>query len=134
MNLLLDTHIALWYASNDARLPPKARRLICEEADSVHYSIVSVWEVALKHSISKERMPVSDDEFLEYVEGLQFVFLPIEKQHVSALKTLCLAPGAKEHRDPFDRMLLCQAKTEGLVFLTHDALLQGYEEPCVLVV
>ena len=134
MKILLDTHIALWYASSDAKLPEKARELICDGAECVYYSIISLWEVAIKHNISSKRMPVSDTEFADYAENLGFVFQPMEREHIALLKTLHLAPGAQEHRDPFDRMLICQAKAEGMRLLTHDALLQGYNEPCVLLV
>lgn len=133
MRILLDTHIALWYALGDSRLPAKAKDMIRNGARSVHYSVVSVWEIAIKHSIIPRKMPVSDERFCAYANGLGFGYVPLSRKHIAALKTLRLAPGAKEHHDPFDRMLLCQAKTEGLVLLTHDALLQGYGEPCVLV-
>lgn len=134
MRILLDTHIALWYALGDSRLPAQARDLIRNGARSVHYSVVSVWEIAIKHSLIPRKMPVSDERFCALARTLGFGYVPLARKHIAALKTLSLTQGAKEHRDPFDRMLLCQAKTEGLVLLTHDALLQGYAEPCVRVV
>lgn len=134
MRLLLDTHIALWYASDDSKLSPKAKDLIRAPANSVYCSIVSVWEVAIKHSLSTEKMPVSDEKFCGYARRFGDGLLALEERHIAMLKTLRLAPGAKEHRDPFDRMLICQAKAENMTLLTHDALLQGYEEPCVLLV
>ena len=133
MKLLLDTHIVLWYTSGSERLPDRARKWI-DDADGAYYSIISLLEVAIKHGISSERMPTSDEELAAYADEAGMEFLPLTKQHVSILKTLRLAPEAKKHLDPFDRMLICQAKAENMMLLTHDALLQGYEEPCVLFV
>ena len=133
MRLLLDTHILLWYLTDDAKLPKKAKAMI-DDAEQACYSIISLWEVAIKHSISVERMPVSDEELSVYADKTGFECLPLSKHHVAVLKTLRREPGTREHHDPFDRILLCQAKTENLMLLTHDALLQGYGEPCVLVV
>lgn len=135
MRLLLDTHIALWYVLGDRRLPAKARDLIHGGARSVHYSVVSVWEIAIKHGIAPKKMPISDEKFCTYADSLGFGFVPLARRHIAALKTLRLEQGAKEHHDPFDRMLICQAKVEDdFRLLTHDALLQGHEEPCVLLV
>ena len=133
MRLLLDTHIVLWYTSGNPQLPDGARRWI-DEADLACYSVISLLEVAIKHGISKERMPTSDEELAAYADEAGLEFLSLEKQHIALLKALRLAPGAKKHLDPFDRMLICQAKAEGMRLLTHDALLAGYGEPCVFLV
>ena len=133
MRLLLDTHVVLWYVSGNTKLSVAARRQI-ESAEVACYSAVSLWEVAIKHSISAAVMPTSDEDFAAYADSARLEYLPLSKHHISMLKTLRLAPDAKEHRDPFDRMLICQAKAEGMRLLTHDALLAGYGEPCVFLV
>ena len=134
MKLLLDTHIALWYALNDRRLPQKAKDLIRSSDNNTYCSIVSAWEVAIKHSLKAAEIPFSDEKFCEYARRFDGGLLALDERHIALLKTLRLAPGAKEHRDPFDRMLICQAKAEGMRLLTHDALLTGYGEPCVFLV
>ena len=134
MRLLLDTRIMLWYALGNDNLSSKARSLIFGSGNDIYCSIVSAWEVAIKYNINPSRIPISDEKFLEYVHMLGGGLLALSEKHIVALKTLRLAPDAKEHRDPFDRMLICQAKAEGMKLLTHDALLQGYGEPCVFLV
>ena len=133
MRLLLDTHILLWYLTDDAKLPKKAKAWI-DDAELACYSIISLWEAAIKHSISAARMPVSDEELAVYAEKTGIECLPLSRYHVAALKTLRREPGAREHHDPFDRILLCQAKVENMMLLTRDALLRGYTESCVLFV
>lgn len=77
-------------------------------------------------------MPLSGKQFFECIRRFGCGLLALKEEHVQMLETLRLARGAKEHHDPFDRMLICQAKVEGMTLLTHDALLQGYGESCVL--
>lgn len=134
MKLLLDTHIALWYMTDDARLSRNAKAWISNGENAVFYSIVSVWEVAIKRQSKAHSMPVSDAEFVNYAEETGFQDLPLTKEHIAALKTLHLNQSAKEHHDPFDRILISQAKVEKMLFLTHDERLSGYEENCVLVI
>ena len=133
MSFLLDTHILLWYASDDGKLPKKARDLIANSG-SAYCSIVSAWEVAIKHNLNPTRMPLSGKQFFDCVRRFGCGLLALKEAHVQMLDTLHLAQGAKEHHDPFDRMLICQAKAEGMTLLTHDALLHGYDEPCVHLV
>ena len=79
-------------------------------------------------------MSISDEEFSLYADGSGMICLPLEKEHIAALKTLRRAAGTEEHHDPFDRMLIAQAKTENMTFISHDRLLRGYGESCVLTV
>ena len=134
MRFLLDTHIVLWYVSDDSRLSEKAKAWISDGENEIYYSLVSVWEVAIKRQAGKQRMPLSDEEFVAYAEGSGMNCLALNKKHIAALKTLALRESAKEHHDPFDRILICQAKSENLILMTHDDALQGYGEPCVLIV
>ena len=134
MKLLLDTHIVLWYISEDSRLSEEAKAWINNGENEVYYSLVSVWEVAIKRQTGTRKMPLSDEEFVAYAEESNMNCLMLTKDHIAVLKTIALKESAKEHHDPFDRMLICQAKAENMLFMTHDQLLQGYGEPCVLLV
>ena len=134
MKLLLDTHIVLWYITDDSRLSEEARAWINNGENEVYYSLVSVWEVAIKRQIKARNMPVTDEEFIKYAEESGINCLILKKEHIAALKTIALKEYAKEHHDPFDRMLICQAKAENILLMTHDELLRGYGEPCVLIV
>ena len=134
MRILLDTCILLWALSDDPRLPRTARRLIEDSENDVRYSVVSAWEVQIKHQLHPDRLTVDADELAEYCTDAGYVSLSVRLPHVFALVSLAREEGAPPHKDPFDRMLVCQASSEGMVLLTHDARLGEYTDPCVLVV
>ena len=128
--LLLDTHILLWLFLGDDRLSQKARNLIKANMGSIYYSIASMWEVQIKYALKK--LPVSGVDFMHYCEQAGFYKLPVDDLHVIELGNLVRDESAPPHNDPFDRILLSQAKAEGFTFLTHDPLFRGYNEPCVV--
>lgn len=134
MNLLLDTHIAIWALNDDPALSEKARELILDPDNTIYYSTVSVWEVHLKHTRRPAHIPFDESDFSEGCREAGFVPLSLADKHVLAVHTLSRPNNIKEHNDPFDRLLLAQAKVENLSFLTHDALIPGYEERCVIPV
>lgn len=134
MKILLDTHILLWTLSNDARLPEKARKLIENEENEIYYSVISPWEVEIKHLLHPDVMPVSAEEIIEYCEQSGFRSVLVKEKHILALEGLKREKGTLPHKDPFDRMLICQASTENMIFVTHDSLIPGYNEPCILAV
>ena len=134
MNLLLDTHIAIWALNDDPALSERARGLILDPENAVYYSAVSVWEVLLKRARHPENIPFTEADFSEACRAAGYIPLGLADKHILAVQTLSRQEGAKEHNDPFDRLLLAQAKVENLVFLTHDALIPGYGERCVISV
>ena len=134
MNLLLDTHIAIWALNDDSLLSEKARKLILDPDNTVYYSTVSVWEVLLKHSRRPDSIPFDEKDFSEGCREAGFVPLSLADKHILAVHTLSRPDGTKEHNDPFDRLLLAQAKVENLSFLTHDELISGYMEKCIIPV
>ena len=134
MNLLLDTHIAIWALNDDPALSEKARKLILDPDNTIYYSTVSVWEVHLKHTRRPGNIPFDESDFSEGCREAGFVPLSLADKHVLALHTLSRPNSIKEHNDPFDRLLLAQAKVENLSLLTHDTLIPGYEERCVIPV
>lgn len=137
MRILLDTHIALWPIADTSKLSDEVTKLLENESNEVFYSMASVWEVAIKHIIKPENMPVSpvsDEEFVRLCEDTGFTRLSIEAGHVFLLKTLSRPNDAPKHHDPFDRLLISQAKYENLVLLTHDSQFPYYGEKCVMSV
>lgn len=134
MNLLLDTHIAIWALNDDPSLSEKARKLILDPDNTVYYSTVSVWEVLLKHSRRPDNIPFDEKDFSEGCREAGFVPLSLADKHILAVHTLSRSDGTKEHNDPFDRLLLAQAKVENLSFLTHDEFIPGYMEKCIIAV
>lgn len=132
MRILLDTHIALWAIADTAKLSEKVINLLEDESNEVYYSVASVWEVAIKHKIKPEDMPVSEEEFVDLCENTGFIRLSIENKHIFLIKSLSRIKNAPKHKDPFDRMLLAQAKYEGLKLITNDSQFPYYGESCVL--
>lgn len=134
MKVLLDTHILLWALSNDTRLPEKAKKLIENEENDIYYSIISLWEVEIKHLAHPDAMPVTAAELAEYCELSGFQRMPVKEKHIFSLAGLKRKKSAPPHKDPFDKMLICQACAENMIFVTHDSLIPGYCEPCILAV
>lgn len=134
MNLLLDTHILLWALNDDSKLSQKAKYLICDANNLIFYSTVSVWEVAIKHKIKPNLMVVSGTEFLHYCEQAGFKKLSLDDKHVIAYETLNKVENTPEHNDPFDKILLAQAKGDGMFFITHDKSFTYYNEPYLILV
>lgn len=134
MNLLLDTHILIWTLNEDPRLSEKARGLILDPDNFIYYSTVSIWEVAIKHANHPENVTFTGKELSRYCQEAGFLSVEMRDKHVYALETLTRAADAPPHHDPFDRMLIAQAKAENMSFLTHDSLLSAYNEKCIISV
>lgn len=134
MNIILDTHIAIWAISNHPMLTEKARKLILDPDNTIYFSSVSVWEVLLKHDSPKNGLTLTPDHFVEYCEESGYYQLNMASKHVLTAAALDISKVDREHRDPFDRLLLAQAKAENYSFLTHDGRLLLYNEKCVIKV
>lgn len=134
MNILLDTHIILWALYGDDHLPDKARKLIIDPSNTIFYSSVSTWEVLLKHDRKPGELHYDLQRFLDGCLGAGFSPLNLCDRHIAAVETLERPETVPEHNDPFDKLLLAQAKTENLLFLTHDRKIDQYDEPCVFLV
>jgi PIN domain nuclease of toxin-antitoxin system len=96
---------------------------------TVWVSVASLWEIAIKHALSRERMPVSAKAALDYFRDSGYEILPVRPEHAVAVEDL-----PNHHRDPFDRLLMAQALVEPMRFVTHDALLARYSHDMVLEV
>ncbi len=134
MNILLDTHIILWTLFKRENLSEKAVQILSSGENNFFYSIASMWEIAIKHRKHPKQITRSGVEFMHYCEAMGFSKLEIDDRHVCALETLDQKEGSPEHEDPFDRILLAQAKGDGMTLLTHDKKFLTYDEPYVFVV
>ncbi len=132
MKILCDTHIIIWYLTGDNRLSQKAQALIDDENNEIYYSLVSVWEVAIKHGRKPDKLTLSSQDFVKFCEEQGFLEYPLLQSHIFTIDTLTRPVNAPEHNDPFDRLLISQAKSDGITFITHDTLIPYYNEPCVL--
>jgi PIN domain nuclease of toxin-antitoxin system len=120
LKILLDTHILLWWMANDPLLSEKARSWIAEPKNTIFVSAVAVWEIYLKQSIGKLRIA---DSFPSALGNESFEPLALTARQASGVGEL-----PWHHRDPFDRMLIAQAKIERLTLLTADERLKAYGE------
>jgi PIN domain nuclease of toxin-antitoxin system len=128
MRLLLDTHLLLWSIASSRKLPKEARALLEDTENEVFYSTASLWEIAIKSALRRSDFRVDVGALYAALPEAGIAELPIRGVHAVALTTL-----PDIHRDPFDRMLVCQARTEPLVLLTNDEVLARYPAPVRLV-
>ena len=134
MNILLDTHIAIWALNDDPLLSQKARELILDPDNVIYYSVVSTWEILLKHNKDKSNLELKPEFFVTYCEEAGFIPLGLYDKHVLGIRELHRLDNTPPHNDPFDRLLLAQAKTENIWFITHDSRIPEYTEKCILAV
>ena len=132
MKYLLDSHVLIWALFSDEKLARKAFDIINSRDNEIYYSAASIWEIGMKHAKAPEKMPVSGKVLMECSEQAGMLSLPIIQEHAAAVNELRRKDGEPPHNDPFDKMLIAQAKCENMILLTHDRLLSGYGEDCVM--
>ena len=122
MRLLLDTHTLLWFALGDAQISPAALALINDAGNDKLVSPASYWEIAIKVSIGKLTLNQPYEDFIDRgVRQNGFDILPIEPRHTGRVAVLPF-----HHKDPFDRLLIAQALTEGIAVVGVDPLFDRY--------
>jgi PIN domain nuclease of toxin-antitoxin system len=126
VNLLLDTHVALWAITDSPRLSTRARDLIQAENSTLWISAASVWEITIKHALGRGDMPVSGEDAVRYFRESGYRFLPVDVDHALAVESL-----PSHHQDPFDRILVAQALTEPMRLMTHDPLVARYSDTII---
>ena len=135
MKVLLDTHILIWTHSDDSNLSVKAREIIQNPLNEIYYSAISIWETQIKHLKYPKVFTLSGETLNSLCIKAAFKCVDVCPEHTYLLQSLSYSKNApRDHKDPFDRMLLCQAKAENLSFLTHDELIPFYNEDCVISV
>jgi len=123
MNLLLDTHVLLWWLDDHPTLSRKAKAAIADGKNLVFVSAVIIWEIRIKQALGKLEIPRN---FRRVLDDQPFEILDITVEHAHAVEDL-----PAHHRDPFDRMLVAQAKVEGLTLVTRDIRLKKYKIPLI---
>ena len=134
MKILLDTHIALWAVMKTDALTNEMKSILLSPNNEIFYSVISIWEVSLKHSINPYNMEVTASEFRRLCQESGFIEMPIEYHHVLGLDNLSQKEGYPAHKDPFDRLLLAQSMTEKMNFLTHDSKIASFDTDTVILV
>ena len=121
MNLLLDTHVLLWWLDDNPTLSGRAREVIAEGTNLVFVSATVIWEIRIKQSLGKLKVP---RDFKNILDQQPFEMLAITAEHAQAVGNL-----PSYHRDAFDRMLIAQAKVEELTVVTRDIHFKKYKIP-----
>jgi len=128
LNLLLDTHVALWALTDNSKLSQKARELIQSPKTTVWVSAASIWEIAIKHALGRGDMPISSQDAMRYFRNSGYRFLAVEAEHAVAVEEL-----VAHHQDPFDRTLVAQALVEPMRLMTHDPLVSRYSDTIIKI-
>lgn len=124
MRLLLDTHIILWNALEPWKLPKRAQDLISDPGNQITYSVVNLWEIAIKLTSKRPNLVVDPHKLRRELLANDFEEVQVTADHVLATMALPLL-----HSDPFDRLLIAQAMTEGCTLLTSDKAVARYPGP-----
>ena len=119
---LLDTHVLLYMDQAPQRLPDSIRTLVADTGNRLFVSIASLWEIQIKCIAGKLTLTLPIDRLLQRQRNNDIDVLPIELGHIMEHAAL-----AQHHRDPFDRMLVAQARVEGLTIVSRDAVLSAYD-------
>lgn len=128
MKLLLDTHVLLWAAGAPEKLSDSARTLLTESESRLFFSAASIWEIVIKLGLGREDFTVDPHRLRKLLIVHGYTELSITAEH--ALRIDSLPP---LHKDPFDRILLAQARAEGMHLLTSDAKVAQYQEAVIKV-
>lgn len=126
MKLLFDTHMLLWAAAGT--LPKKAESLVVDANNTLYFSSASIWEIGIKKSLGRDDFRVDPEVLRRGLLDNQYNELCITSLHALAVNDLPML-----HKDPFDRMLLAQAKSEGISLLTSDSIMREYLGPVLFV-
>jgi PIN domain nuclease of toxin-antitoxin system len=122
LKLLLDTHLLIWAADGSDSLPPDARTLMADPHNELLFSVASIWEIAIKRGLDRSDFQVDARLLRRGLLDNGYHELPILSEHVVAIDAL-----PPIHKDPFDRLLIAQARVEGITLLTNDATVAQYQ-------
>ena len=133
MRILLDTHTLIWALMDAPQLNDSARKIILNEDNQIYYSSASIWEVQIKHDKNSKIVGFDGNDLIRFCDDAGYFALNITSHHTAETGNLNIKKGHHVNNDPFDRMLLAQAKHEGMLFLTHDRMMQYYDEPSIMM-
>ncbi len=121
MRILLDTQIALWSAAEPEKLSKAAQTLLADPENDILFSVINLWEVAIKRALRRPDFDVDPQRMRARMKAVGLIEVTVTGEHALGVEHLPLI-----HHDPFDRLLVSQALSEGLTLLTTDRLLDGY--------
>jgi PIN domain nuclease of toxin-antitoxin system len=121
VNYLLDTHVLLWTLVDPDKVPGTMRRLIEDAGNRISFSAASIWEIAIKHSLGKDDFPVEAATIWKAARETGFEELAVTAEHAVGVDAIPWL-----HRDPYDRLLVAQARSEGMKLLSLDPEVNTY--------
>ena len=133
MNLLLSTEVLIWALVDDPKLSKKAKKLILDPDNEIHFSSVSLLEIALLHNSSSDNTNLSGKQLMQYCEKAGFIHVEIQDKHLFAVEALKVKDSLPYH-DPFIPLLIAQAKEEKMLLIAHHSLYSHYKEKCIELV
>ena len=128
MKLLLDTHILLWAAGEPEKLSMSARGILTKDENSLFFSAASIWEIVIKLGLGREDFKVDPYRLRKMLVVHGYTELPVTAEHALKVDSLPLL-----HKDPFDRIMIAQARAEGMMLLSRDASVFQYKEAVLAV-
>jgi PIN domain nuclease of toxin-antitoxin system len=127
VKLLLDTHILLWAAGQPEKLSKSTRDLLAKDENRLFFSAANIWEIVIKLGLGRKDFKVDPYRLRKMLVVHGYTELPITAEHALKVNSLPLL-----HKDPFDRMLLAQARAEGMQLLTADAAVSQYQDSVLM--
>lgn len=128
MKLLLDTHILLWSAGQPDKLSDKARSLLLDASNTLFFSAASIWEIVIKRGLGRDDFKVDPQRLRKQLVINGYEEIAVSSDHAIAVDIL-----AGLHKDPFDRILIAQARSEGMLLMTSDLLVSQYGDGIIVV-
>lgn len=122
MKLLLDSHVVVWALENSFRLPEHIKDMIMDERNEIYVSVVSLWELSLKHKKNPKALVYDGNLLKEYCQKAGFYFLSLSVDNIYAYNKI----DTSLHKDPFDQMLVAQSASTNMKLLSHDYQLQKF--------
>ena len=122
MKLLLDTHAAIWFVTDNKQLPKSSKQLIENPENHCFISIATLWEMGIKYSLGKLKLKAELNKIFELFFDSGLILIPITPEHILTNTILPFL-----HRDPFDRLIIAQAKREGYTIISKDREFENYE-------
>lgn len=134
MKILLDTHIIIWTLMDSPKLPQRAKELILRADSEIYFSVISLWEIEIKRFTRPDKMPFTAKMVSDYCKKSGYKLIKLKENSIYKLEELTRPESEPPHKDPFDRMLICQAISENMSLLTNDSLIKGYDSDNILFV
>ncbi len=135
MNILIDTHIAIWLFINHKKFKDEFIDVVEDLNNKIYVSLVSIWEVAIKNAkYGYKEMPLDEKHFLKLCKQSEFEILPIKASHILNIRNLKIKDEYMAHKDPFDKLLVSQSQCENLTLYTRDTLLLNYDVQNIKIV